>query len=119
MQDISDLVEEPRETIYVLLLNPIVSPVTARVPVAYADSVEKLQKFVESEKVPTYEERAPNPIAGSDDWPFFKTFRKGGPLEQYNPPDKNSYAPVPTLAQALKDEERRYTRWIDSIHKIE
>lgn len=106
-------------TLYALMLNPIVGPVEDRRAVAYSDSKEKLEAFVVSETVPTYSESGPNPHVWATDWTFHKTFRKGGPLEHYNRPDDNSYVPFPTLELALKQEEVRYTAWLSRIHKVE
>lgn len=108
--------EEPQ--MYVLLLNPIFGRAEARIAVAVADSVDKLKEFVEKEKVDTWQDVLPNLAKGVEHFTYYKTFKKGGPLENFNQPDANAYAPIPSLAKVLADEERKYTTWLNNLIKV-
>ncbi len=57
-------------------------------PVAWADSLESLKKFVDGQRVPTYKDTPGR---------WTKTFKVGGPLEWYNPPydEEQYYRPIP------------------------
>lgn len=72
---------------WILRLNPVTASAETVVPVAWAESRKELEDFLEHERVDSYK-----------DGRFTKRFRKGGPLEMYNPPDDNGEAWVDTPA---------------------
>lgn len=70
---------------FVLQLNPMMGHYEQLTAVAAAESAEALQAFVESEKVEPYsDDDGANMCSGK----LRKSFRKGGPLEFLNPPDR-------------------------------
>lgn len=79
--------------------------------IAVSDDVEKLKKFVESEQVETYTEEI-------DGRTYFKSFRKGGVLENYNVPSADDYKPFPTREDALRMEGDRYDRFMSRVIKV-
>lgn len=103
---------------YVLMLNPIYCRKTQRVAVAVARTKEELEKFVEEHRVDTYTDVGPNMLEGIKEYTYYKVFRKGSKLEEFNAPDENAYAPLPSLKQVLENEERRYRQWFDKLEKI-
>lgn len=60
---------------FVLRLNPITANAERVTAVARAETREQLEDLLEEERVESYKENR-----------FVKRFRKGGPLEMYNPP---------------------------------
>lgn len=70
---------------FILFLNDMRCNTEHCSPVARAESVEDLARFLESERVEPYDD-----ISGSQfhsgGHTYRKCFRKGGPLEWYNPP---------------------------------
>ena len=79
------LVDVP-SPVWVLYLNHMQSPKSERlVPVTRADTREALVALLERETVPLYVEDGEGPY-GATKW--HKSFRKGGPLEWFNPPDE-------------------------------
>lgn len=64
------------DSILVLFLNDMrMAHIEMVEPIAKADSREEIEKFLEAEKVPLYQ-----------DGPWSKSYRAGGPLEWYNVP---------------------------------
>lgn len=62
--------------VWVLFLNDMrMSHIEMVEPVAKGDTREEIEKFLEEEKVPLYQ-----------DGPWSKSYRAGGPLEWYNVP---------------------------------
>lgn len=95
---------------FILYLNPMqASNIENCVPVYRAETREELERFVESEKVEPYK-----------DGPWHKTFRQGGPLEWYNPPDPEpvffeSYKNVGTLAEWMAETEQNWRRMLYQV----
>lgn len=71
---------------YVLFLNCIYHRHEELTAICQAPAEEELNAFLESEKVPAY-------VEGQ----WYKTFRKGGPLEDYNQPDSRRHILLPSL----------------------
>ena len=70
-----------------LYLNKMTDPkIEMRRLVVVSDSVEDIIKFLEMERVPDYKDGA-----------WSKSFRRGGPLEWYNPPLKHCIRKWPNL----------------------
>jgi len=90
---------------HILLLNPMRGRYEELVPVARAHTREALDAFLASEKVDTYTEKDAN------DWgpaSLRKSFRKGGPLEYFNPPDRNECYQRASLDEWLANTTRAY-----------
>lgn len=73
---------------WVLQLNPMMSNAEHVVPVAWGETKEQLEALLEREKTEPYRE---------DNW--LKSFKKGGILELFNPPDAKgeSWIDVPSI----------------------
>ena len=76
---------------YTLMLNKMASGWSEELtPVAKAETVEELIHFVASERVPDYHDPIENPLPDTPGCQhpkyWHKCFRKGGPLEWFNPP---------------------------------
>lgn len=75
-------------TMYALYLNPITSNAENYVPVAIADTFEKLNSFLEENKCEPYTEEGPS-MFHEGTHRYRKEFVKDGPLEWFNPPSMN------------------------------
>jgi len=71
---------------FVLQLNPMMEHHEVMEPVARAETIGALKAFVESERVEPYSDDAGMNMCGGK---LRKSFRKNGPLEYLNPPDRN------------------------------
>ena len=67
---------------FVLQLNPMRSNAENVVPVVRAETEQRLRDFLANETVESY-------VDEGSAHPWHKAFRKGGPLEWYNPPNEN------------------------------
>lgn len=70
---------------YILQLNPMTDKYERLSAVACAETAEALSAFVESERVEPYSDGDGLNMCGGA---LTKYFRKGGPLEFFNPPDR-------------------------------
>lgn len=80
---------------FILNMNPMTGRAENCTPVARAETKEALLAFIESEKVEPYQ-----------DGPWSKCFRRGGPLEWFNPPDCQLF-PAFVDVGTLEDWKRR------------
>lgn len=72
--------------LFKLVLNPMQANTETAEIAAWSDDEEKLMKFYKEELVEPYrEEGSPSFIAHGSSHEWVKSFRKGGPLEWYNP----------------------------------
>ena len=71
---------------FILQLNPMMGNYETLVAVACAYNPDALRTFVESEKVEPYTDGDGLNMCGRE---LRKCFRKGGPLEYLNPPDRD------------------------------
>ena len=71
---------------FVLSLNMMRNNAESVDAVAWAETAEELEAFMNREAVEPYSEPGPSGF-GHGTQQFHKRFRKGGPLEWYNPPD--------------------------------
>lgn len=77
---------------WILDLNPMRGRFEELHTVARADSREALDQYIERERVPDYEEHEDlGYMAVPSGKRWVKRFRKGGPLEWYNPPDRADF----------------------------
>ena len=80
--------------------------------VCKASSKEELQAFIEKEKCELYENGG-----------WHKSFRKGGPLEWYNPPyygnESHHFVYVGTEEECVNNARRSYQTAINSVPSIE
>ncbi len=70
---------------FILQLNPMMGNFEQLNPVACSETVEALKAFIESQRVEPYTD---DDGAGMIGQRLNKSFRKGGPLEFLNPPDR-------------------------------
>jgi hypothetical protein len=77
--------------------------------VVKSETREKLEDFIKSELVDLYRENG-----------WHKSFRKGGPLEWYNPPtdDDEAFRTVMPLEDIIKAATEHYHKKLDSIPTI-
>lgn len=71
---------------WVLQLNMMRNRTESRTAVAFSESKEKLEAFVAGERVEPYGDEGFSDFGGHGTT-FQKVFRKGGPLEWFNPPE--------------------------------
>ena len=76
----------PIRLAWVLTLNPMMGKTEDREAVAWAPSKEALQAYIDRERVETYVDDGESAFSGEPSQ-FTKHFRKGGPLEWFNPPE--------------------------------
>lgn len=69
-----------------LFLNPMTGRCEDRVVVFTAKSQQALLKLLRDNLVEPYEEKGIHPVSGKLDHLYRKTFKKGSPLEWFNPP---------------------------------
>jgi len=72
---------------FILQLNPMTANYESLVAVACAETVDALRALVESERVEPYTDEDGSNMCGGR---LCKSFRKGGPLEYLNPPDREA-----------------------------
>ena len=95
---------------FVLWLNPMTDNVESRKAVAKADTREALEQLLERECVEPYQD---------DCW--HKTYRKGGPLEWYNPPTDFFTPPPVGIGECLSEGQvveracQDYREWISTV----
>lgn len=76
---------------YILCLNDMRCNTEHNEPVARAETLAELARFVQSERVEPYTEESGSQFhEGVHD--YRKFFRKGGPLEWYNPPTGQAWS---------------------------
>lgn len=77
--------------------------------VVKSETKEQLEDFIKSELVDLYRENG-----------WHKSFRKGGPLEWYNPPvdDDEAFRIVASLEELLETATKGYHKKLDSIPTI-
>lgn len=74
--------------VYVLTLADMHGGVDKARPVAVFDSLDKLKSYYQSQLADApYSDKGYNSYAGHDDYSYQKVFKKGSPLEWYNPAD--------------------------------
>jgi hypothetical protein len=101
-----------REPVWILFLNPMQGRAENMEAVARASSREALVRLLESERVEPYTEStdmpAQSPNTHDTPWAmqcnpttWHKSFRKGGPLEWYNPPMEGVDEPFRQVPRVL------------------
>lgn len=100
---------------FVLVLNDMRSPKIEIVrPAVRADTPEELVAFMERERVEPYREPT-----GYLDGTWYKVFRKGGPLEWFNPPFGDTQAiylvDAESEGRAHTDETNRRLSMLPSV----
>jgi hypothetical protein len=101
---------------WVLQLNSIYEKAESRDILFRAETKEELIAFVVRESVEAYVDVEEN----SPKYTYTKRFRKGGPLEGFNPPDSindpSCYVNVRTLEEHLKETEAFCRkRWEETV----
>lgn len=96
---------------WVLQLNPMPSNAEVVTPVGYAETREKLEAYLAAETVEPYQ-----------DGQWSKAFRKGGPLEWYNPPlGGEAFINIPAMVDIGTQEDwahqasERYQNFLNGI----
>jgi hypothetical protein len=98
---------------WVLQLNSIYSRCEEREILFRAETREELIAFLNREKVEPYTESGPGGYGNEGGvCEFNKSYRKGGPLENFNPPiagpeDPSCFVNVRTLEEHLKENEQQ------------
>lgn len=100
---------------WILQLNSIFDRAEERTPLTRAETREELIAFVQRETVEPYIETGPGGYGnGGGVCIFNKCFRKGGMLENFNPPagpeDPSCYINVRTIEEHLAESERQIRR---------
>jgi hypothetical protein len=110
---------------WILQLNPMRGHTEDIVQVAVAATKEELTAFVDGERVEPYMDVADSPF-GLGVCTFNKIFRKGGPLEWFNPPD-STCGSFPAFLEAItlddlrerfRESEQQYVLMIDRCVKV-
>jgi hypothetical protein len=101
---------------FLLQLNSIYERPENRDILFRAETREELIAFVQRERVDQYVDVEEN----NPKYTYNKSFRKGGPLEGFNPPDSvddpSCYVNVRTLEEHLKDTEQFCRkRWDETV----
>ncbi len=79
---------------WVLYLNPMRDRTEARHPICRAETREALEAFLARETVEPYTDEEPDLYFPSGVKRWSKVFRKGGPIEWYNPPFSAGEGPI-------------------------
>lgn len=113
---------------WILSLNHMRERTEERRNVACADTRAALEAFVAAERAPapyTELEEARHVVGRDGDyvtpWKWHKVFRKGGPLEWFNPPDAQSFVELiseEAAAQQLITERRRWLSTIQFVTEV-
>ena len=103
---------------WVLTLNNIHDNAECRTPIVRAETKAQLLAYVEAERVPPYEDKGFNGFFNSNDYVYNKVFRKGGPLELFNPPQDADFVNVGTVEAAMERARRYYEEQVFSIPEI-
>ena len=94
---------------FALHLNPMMSNTEVTACVAIADTREQLEEFLEQERVEPYSESGQS-MFHSGETTYHKVFKKGGPLEMFNPPESSYCEPSGIIEIPSPEEiEEHYT----------
>lgn len=97
----------------ILQLNPMTANYERLTAVARAETREALEAFLLSEKVEPYSDSDGESMCGGR---LNKSFRKGGPLEYFNPPDRNEcFVEVGTAEDWAEQAREQYRHSVGSI----
>jgi len=104
---------------YILFLNDMRCNTEQNSPVARAETIEELARFVESERVEPYKENMGS-IFHEGEHTYSKCFRKFGPLEWFNYPSGDSFyypevSDVGTLESHIQKVIEKWNRDVLSI----
>ncbi len=93
---------------YILYLNPMIANYESNAPLACAESIERLQEYLQSQlaDTPYY------------DGQWLKVFKKDSPLEWYNGPDYRSCRNVGTADDWAQQARLNYEEMISSLIKV-
>lgn len=97
---------------WVLQLNPMMDNYENLRACARAETREALERFVAIETVERYTDDAGTNMMGGKLW---KSFRKGGPLEFLNPPDRPECYVEVSLDVMLERVRRDYDQHVNSL----
>jgi len=121
------MIYDPNKPIFILVLNPMQGNTENRCIVAWSHSKEALEAFCAAETVEPYRDDGPDAFERGASKSYYKTYRKGGPLEWFNRHDDPIYCgenhdqggiieqlPLATIrAQAADAAEMRYDNWLN------
>lgn len=99
---------------YILRLNDMRGPkVEVLTDICIADTKEELENFIKTETVESYKDETPE-----NKWT--KVFKKGGPLEWYNPPTSIDHCFMEILSEEDYVERKRteYKNFLESIPRL-
>ena len=81
----TDYQKEPVYVSYVLYMNPMMGRTEDVRSIKRFPSIEAARQFYDGEMVPSYQDEGRNAFGWGGSKTYCKSFKKGGPLEWYNP----------------------------------
>jgi len=100
---------------WILQLNPMMGNHEQLRPVARAETREQLEQFLQSQAVDSYTDDDGSNMCGGK---LRKSFRKGGRLEYFNPPDRDECFVEVRLDDWIERTRQRYSNLMMEIPSI-
>ncbi len=101
---------------FILQLNPMMGNFESLRPVARAETKDALMAYVEAQRVEGYSDEDGQNMCGGK---LNKSFRKGGVLEFFNPPDREEcFVDVGTKEDWAQQAMARYEQTVNSIPPV-